>query len=173
MFFFMRVFCRGRIVFHLANISDEYLSIINQGSISRISTYLGSNLGIGTRLFYSPLFHLLASLLYASTQWLGTDAVEAIKIVMFVSVFVSGLFMYRFLLKVTNGKTVASMIGAAIYVLYPYRIFDALCRAAYAEALAFVGIPLFFKGLYGLSQFQGKNHGLPFAKSSSADRCFF
>ncbi|MFA7701200.1 MAG: hypothetical protein WCX85_04995, partial [Bacilli bacterium] len=36
------------IIFHLANISDEYLSLLNQGSISRISTYLGSNLGIGT-----------------------------------------------------------------------------------------------------------------------------
>lgn len=163
-FFYEGLLQGDDIVFHLANISDEYLSIINQGSISRISTYLGSNLGIGTRLFYSPLFHLLASLLYASTQWLGTDAVEAIKIVMFVSVFVSGLFMYRFLLKVTNGKTVASMIGAAIYVLYPYRIFDALCRAAYAEALAFVFIPLFFKGLYGLVNFKEKITVLPFVE---------
>jgi len=77
-FFYEGLLQGDDIVFHLANISDEYLSIINQGSISRISTYLGSNLGIGTRLFYSPLFHLLASLLYASTQWLGTDAVEAI-----------------------------------------------------------------------------------------------
>ncbi len=163
-FFYEGILQGDDIIFHLANISDEYQSLINQGSISRISTYLGSNLGIGTRLFYSPLFHLLASLLYAATQWLGTDAITAVKIVMFVSVFVSGLFMYRFLLKATNGKVIASTIGAAIYVLYPYRIFDALCRAAYAEALAFVFIPLFFKGLYGLVNFKEKITVLPFAE---------
>ncbi|MDY0345233.1 MAG: hypothetical protein WC286_04180 [Bacilli bacterium] len=150
------------IIFHLANISDEYLSLLNQGSISRISTYLGSNLGIGTRLFYSPLFHLLGSLMYVITHWMGGNAVTAIKIVMFISVFVSGLFMYRFLLKASNGKIIAATIGAAIYVLYPYRIFDALCRAAYAEALAFVFIPLFFKGLHGLVNFKDEIKVLPY-----------
>ncbi len=163
-FFYKGLLQGDDIIFHLANISDEYLSLINQGSISRISSYLGSNLGIGTRLFYSPLFHLLGSLMYVATQWLGGTAITAIKIVMFLSVLTSGLFMYHFLLKATEGKVAAATIGAAIYVLYPYRIFDALCRAAYAEALAFVFIPLFFKGLHGLVHFKDKITILPFVE---------
>ena len=141
------------IIFHLANISDEYLSLLNEGSISRISTYLASGLGVGVRLFYSPLFHLLAGIIYFITHGLGGNAITAIKVIMFISVFVSGIFMYRFILKVTKNQ-IAATLAAALYILYPYRIFDALCRAAYAEALAIAFIPLFFHGLYGLVNFK-------------------
>jgi hypothetical protein len=59
--------------------------------------------------------------MYVATHWLGGTAITAIKIVMFLSVLTSGLFMYHFLLKATEGKEAAATIGAAIYVLYPYR----------------------------------------------------
>lgn len=148
--------------FHLANINDEYLSLLNDGSISRISTYLASNLGMGTRLFYSPLFHICASIIYFVTHGLDGNAVDAVKVVMFISVFVSGVFMYRFVFKASDGSMVAATIAAALYVLYPYRIFDALCRAAYAEALSFTFIPLFFMGLYGIVHFKTEIKVMPF-----------
>ncbi|NCA97271.1 MAG: hypothetical protein EOM77_03715, partial [Bacteroidia bacterium] len=148
--------------FHLANISDEFLSLLNEGSISRISTYLASNLGMGTRLFYSPLFHLCASIIYFVTNGIGGNAVDAVKVVMFISVFVSGIFMYRLVLKVSGGNLVAATIAASLYILYPYRIFDALCRAAYAEALSFAFLPLFFLGLYGIVNFKNDVKVMPF-----------
>ncbi|MFA5421396.1 MAG: hypothetical protein WC344_01180 [Bacilli bacterium] len=147
--------------FHLANISDEYLSLLNEGSIPRISTYLASNLGVGNRLFYSPLFHFLSALVYFVTHGLGGNAVTAIKVVMFISVFVSGVFMYRFVLKVT-GRQSAATLAASLYIIYPYRIFDALCRAAFAEALAMTFLPLFFMGLYGLVNFNDEIKVGPF-----------
>ena len=149
------------IIFHLANISDEYLSLLSEGTISRISTYLASGLGVGVRLFYSPIFHLLAGLIYFITHGLGGNAITAIKVIMFISVFVSGIFMYRFVLKATKNQ-IAATLAAALYILYPYRIFDALCRAAYAEALAIAFIPLFFHGLYGLVNFKDEIKVGPF-----------
>lgn len=152
------------IFFHLGNINDEYYSLINEGSFERISTYLAGNIGVGKRLFYSPLFHTISALLLALTEGLGTTVISAIKIVMFASVFVSGVFMYHFLLKASNNNKGAALLGAAVYVLYPYRIFDALCRAAFAEALAFVFIPLFFKGLYSLVNMPKKLRIMPFVE---------
>ena len=160
-FFYEGLLIGDDLHFHLANVSDEYLSILNEGSISRISTYLASNLGIGRRLFYSPLFHTLAGLIYFVTHGLGGNAVSAIKVVMFIAVFVSGIFMYRFVLKATKNQ-IAATIAASLYVIYPYRIFDALCRAAYAEALAITFIPLFFHGLYGIVNFKDEIKVGPF-----------
>ncbi|MFA5481697.1 MAG: hypothetical protein WC282_04900, partial [Bacilli bacterium] len=138
------------------------LSLLNSGSIPRISSYLAESLGVGNRLFYSPLFHLFSSLIYFVTHGMGGNAVDAIKTVMFISVFISGIFMYRFILKVTDGNIIAATLAAALYIVYPYRIFDALCRAAYAEALSFAFIPLFFKGLHGLVNFKKSIGVLPF-----------
>lgn len=163
-FFYEGLIGGDDIKFHLANINDQFASLVNEGSIQRISTYLASNLGMGTRLFYSPLFHLLASLIYFVTHVMGSTIIGAIKVVLFISVFLSGIFMYRFLLKVTNGNVVAATIGASLYIVYPYRIFDALCRAAYAEAFSFLFIPVFFKGLYGLVNFKNKITVLPFVE---------
>jgi hypothetical protein len=163
-FFYEGLIGGDDIKFHLANINDQFTSLVNEGSIPRISSYLASNLGMGTRLFYSPLFHILASLLYFVTHVMGSTIIGAIKVVLFISVFLSGIFMYRFLLKVTNGNVVAATIGASLYIVYPYRIFDAFCRAAYAEAFSFLFIPLFFKGLHGIVNFKDKITVLPFVE---------
>lgn len=165
LFFYDGLLIGDDIRFHLGNISDEYLSLISSGSIPRISTYLAENLGVGNRLFYSPLFHLLSALIYFVTSGIGGNAVDAIKIVVFLSVFVSGVIMYRFILKTSHGNKVAAALAAAIYIVYPYRIFDAICRAAYAEALAFTFLPLFFMGLYGVVSFKDNIKVLPFIET--------
>ena len=164
LFFYEGLIGGDDIKFHLANINDHFTSLVNEGSIPRISSYLASNFGMGTRLFYSPLFHILASLIYFVTHVMGSTIIGAIKVVLFISVFLSGIFMYRFLLKVTNGNVIAATIGASLYIVYPYRIFDALCRAAYAEAFSFLFIPVFFKGLHGLVNFKDKITVLPFVE---------
>ncbi|NMV82215.1 MAG: hypothetical protein GX816_01520, partial [Erysipelotrichia bacterium] len=79
-FFYEGLIGGDDIKFHLANINDQFASLVNEGSIQRISTYLASNLGMGTRLFYSPLFHLLASLIYFVTHVMGSTIIGAIKV---------------------------------------------------------------------------------------------
>lgn len=152
------------IYFHLGNIMDQYLTIKEGDLFSKISSNLAMGLGVGNRLFYSPLPHLTVSIITLFLKVFNCSMLTSFKITIVLSVFVSGVFMYRFALKFSKNNVVASLIAAACYVLYPYRMFDAFCRAAFAEAYSFIFIPLFFNGLYGIVSFKDKVSILPFVK---------
>ena len=142
--------------FHFANIYDIYTQL-KEGGLSPISGYLASGYGVGKQLFYSPIAHLIPALLGVILEPFGVTLLGAFKISLFISVFMSSIFMYRFSMHISKGRYAISFLVGAFFALYPYRFFDAYCRIAYAEALAFWFMPLFFMGIYDLCHMKELN----------------
>ncbi len=88
-----------------------------------LSTYLGE------------IFHLM-----------GFDIPTSVEIVFGLSILFSGLTMFLFLRRVAGSG--AAFLGAMVYLYAPYHIFDLYVRAALAEAVSLVFIPLVFWGVY-------------------------
>ncbi len=150
--------------FHIPNIYEQYKTILEGHSLSYISGYIGMGLGVGNRLFYSPLSQFCVVIMALIIKIFNGSVLQAYKIVLFLSVFVSGIFMYRFAMHFTSKNKIASIIAATVFVIYPYRLFDAFCRLAFAEAFAFIFLPLFFMGLYDIVHFKDKINPLSFVE---------
>ena len=156
---FYNGFPRGDdVAYHFSNIYDMYLDL-KSGSIASISDTLACGFGFGKNLFYSPLVHLSTAVLAIILEPFGVSLLNALKFNLFISIFISGIFMYRFSMHISKNKKIISLIAALIYVLYPYRYFDMLCRVALAEAYAFLFFPLFFMGLYDFIHIEDRNTG--------------
>lgn len=147
--------------FHFGNIQEIY-KLLNEGKpISEISGYIGMGLGSGTRLFYAPIPHYIVALM---AFILNISVISSYKLVMFILIFISGVFMYRFALSITNNRRVISLISALAFTLYPYRGFDMYHRIAVAEAFAITFLPLFFMGLYHITHLKDKVNVLGFVE---------
>ena len=136
--------------FHLGNIHDKFQTIISEGSLSAISSNLALGYGMGGTLFYSPVPHFTVVIFALIFNSFGVSIITAFKFVLVNTVIFSGVFMYHLAMRISKNNRVASLVASALYVLYPYRIFDAFSRSAFAETFAFMFIPLFFMGLYDL-----------------------
>ena len=151
--------------YHLPNILDKYSSILSGRGLVGISSELANGLGYGAGLFYSPLSHLTVAVFGAVLNVFGISLITSYKIVLVLSVFVSGVFMYNFAMKFTNGNKIASLLASACLIIYPYRLFNMFCRVAFAEAFAFVFMPLFFAGIYEVTHEDKENiRIMPFLK---------
>ena len=129
--------------FHFSSILDLYESLKNN-YVSPISSNLASGYGIGKLLFYSPLPHMAVAII---AYIIGRNIIVAFKIVYLFSVIVSAYTTYIFSYKISKNRFIA-LVSASFFAFYPYRLFDATCRIAYAEAVAFMFIPVFFLGIY-------------------------
>src|SRR3989338_3004547 len=67
---------------------------------------------------------------------LGLTLVDSIKGVFFISIPLSGIFMYLLLREFTKNRF--AFIGAMLYVYAPYRAVDIYIRGAIGEAFVFV-----------------------------------
>jgi hypothetical protein len=76
----------------------------------------------------------------------GLDVVTAVKVVFSLSVLCSGLAMYLFVRRLLGQS--AGLIAALTYVYIPYHLFDLYVRAAQAESVGFVFVPLVLYGFY-------------------------
>ena len=137
--------------FHFSSMLDKYNTILENGSFSVISGNLALGLGVGNGLFYSPLSHIIPVLVALILKVFGISLLSAFKITFVLNVFLSGVFMYRFAMHFTKSNKIASLLASATYILYPYRLFNAFCRLAIAEAFSFLFIPLFLMGLYDIT----------------------
>lgn len=95
--------------------------------------------GYSWNIFYSPLTAYVPLIF----RIIGMSFTNCIKIFMFLSVFLSGYFMYAFVKKVTRKNNVA-ILASILYILLPYRITDMYIRNALAELVSFVFLPLVF-----------------------------
>lgn len=151
--------------FHLTNIYDRYLTVLDGKGLSPISGNLASGLGSGTELVYSPLSHFVILVWALILNVLGGSFLLAYKTSLVFSVFLSGIFMYRFAMHFTKGNRVAALISASVYIFYPYRLFDMFCRVALGEAIAFTFIPLFLMGLYDIVELSDEIKIMPFIET--------
>ncbi len=96
-----------------------------------------------------PFFNIYGPLPSYAGQtflWLGLDMVTAVKIVFGLSAILSGLTMYLFVRRLLGPAS--GLIAALTYVYLPYHIFDLYVRAALAESVVFIFIPLTLWGFY-------------------------
>ena len=91
---------------------------------------------------YGPLATYVAEAFYL----LGFGFVGAVKIVFALSVVCSGLAMYGFVKRVLGRR--AGLVAAVAYMVIPYRLVDIYVRAALAESVAYVFVPLVLWGVW-------------------------
>jgi hypothetical protein len=90
--------------------------------------------------YLGEIFHLL-----------GLSFVDSIKAVFFVSMFLSGLFMYFLIGQYTKSKLI-NLTGAIIYSYSTYRAVDLYIRGAIGEILSFVFFPLILLSIIKVSR---------------------
>ncbi|MBM3130712.1 MAG: hypothetical protein FJ009_19045 [Chloroflexi bacterium] len=97
-----------------------------------------------------PMFNIYApGALYASEVFhlLGFDFVTATKIVFALAIVLSGVTMFAFIKRLTGSSQAAFLSGLA-YIYIPYHIADVYVRAALAESVALIFLPLALWGFY-------------------------
>ncbi len=91
---------------------------------------------------YGPLATYVAEAFYL----LGSGYTGAVKIVFALSVVASGLAMYGFVKQVLGRRP--ALVAAVAYMVIPYRLVDIYVRAALAESVAYVFVPLVLWGAW-------------------------
>jgi hypothetical protein len=97
-----------------------------------------------------PMFNIYApGALYVSEAFylLGFDFVTATKIVFALAIVLSGVAMFAFIKRLTASSRAAFVAGVA-YIYIPYHIADVYVRAALAESVALIFLPLTLWGFY-------------------------
>ncbi len=94
---------------------------------------------------YGPLSTYVGELFYL----LGLGFTGAVKVVFGLSVLGSGLTMYGFARQVARDEpSRAGLVAAVAYMVIPYRLVDLYVRAALAESVAYVFVPLVLWGVW-------------------------
>ncbi len=96
-----------------------------------------------------PFFNIYGPLSSYSGQFFhlfGLDIVTSVKTVFGLSAILSGVTMYLFVSRLLGRPS--GIVAALTYVYIPYHLFDIYVRAALAESVGFVFIPLVWWGFY-------------------------
>ncbi|MBI4670638.1 MAG: hypothetical protein HY741_03085 [Chloroflexi bacterium] len=97
-----------------------------------------------------PLFNIYGPLAFYIGEFfhlLGFGFVTAVKIVFALAWVLSGLAMYGFVKRVFENRN-AAFIAGLLYVFMPYHLIDVYVRAALAESVALVFLPLTLWAFY-------------------------
>ncbi|MGN1300460.1 MAG: hypothetical protein ACI4VC_03855 [Clostridia bacterium] len=128
---------------HICRLIGTYQTLTAGECLPMIMSNLCNNFGYSWNIFYSPITAYVPLLF----KIFNLTFVNCLKLFMLMIIILSGITMYRFVLKVVKNKTIATL-AAILYVLAPYRITDMYIRVAVAELASFVFIPMIFNGLY-------------------------
>lgn len=131
------------LVFHLSRIESLAKGLQWGGFLVRIYPDYFNGYGYANGMMYPDLFLYPASLLCLA----GIRVTLAYKIMILVYTFLTAIFMYRTLIKIT-GHEWASRLGMLLYTVSLYRMVDVWTRAALGEIIAFMFIPFIILGIY-------------------------
>ena len=122
------------------------MSSLKEGQIFPvIMSKFCNGFGYSWNLFYSPLTAYLPLIFSCITS----SFVVMLKIFMFFTMFLSGIFMFKFTYKISQSYK-ASVISAILYMSAPYHLTDLYNRIAIAEITSFIFLPIVFSGMYDL-----------------------
>lgn len=96
--------------------------------------------------FAFPLPFYIAEIFHLS----GLSLVNSIKMLFFVTIPLSGYFMYLLLKEYTNKSL--SIAGALLYIYTPYRSVDLYVRGAIGEIVSFIFLPLILLSVIKISK---------------------
>src|SRR5258708_6496125 len=115
-----------------------YKALVRGEFPTRFLPQLNHGYGYPVSDFLYPLFMYLG----VPVKALGVSFVNTIKIILALSLVMSGAFTYLWLRKLFS--CLASFIGALVYVYFPYHIYDINIRGSVGEVLALCIIPFIF-----------------------------
>lgn len=140
---------------HIARAFGTLNSIIQDGLYPNIISSFSNNFGYSWNLFYGPLstYGIIA------VNIVFRNFIVSYKIFAILCLILSGIFMHKFALKLTNNNN-ASVLISILYMTFPYHLTDLYLRNAIGEFTSFVFIPLVFLGLYNLFYTEDNNYHL-------------
>ena len=128
---------------HICRLIGTCQTLLSGECLPMIMSNLCNNFGYSWNIFYSPITAYVPLIF----KTFNLSFVNCLKLFMLMITILSGIAMYKFVIKVTKNKNIATL-SAILYVLAPYRITDMYIRVAIAELTSFVFIPIIFNGLY-------------------------
>ena len=140
--------------FHYVNIEERSNSFM--ALFGKIIPEVGNNFGYGTGLFYPPLPHVLGGFILMIISNFGFQAFGALRILKFIIIFGSALFMYILGCKIFGNKR-KGMLTSIIYITSSYFLAGNFVRDSLNESFTFIFVPLIFLGLYYLFVEKKKN----------------
>ena len=133
------------IAFHVAK-DHGFINSLKDGQIiPEVDPTILNGFGYSFNMFYGPLSTYIIGLAKVITH----NWTAAINIFGIVSILLSGIFMYQLVFSISHKKSI-SIIASVIYMAAPYHLLDLYIRQDQGEFLAFVFIPILFRGLYNL-----------------------
>ena len=153
--FKISLLCTGDTRLHLLRI----IGLKNAIEYSRfpyiIAPFYCNNFGYATNLFYPQLVTYVPYIL----KFFTSSYEEAMKLFAVITIFLSGITMYKCTMEITRNKSV-SLISSIIYITFPYRFENIYERYAIGEFAALIFIPVLFQGLYNLGKGDKSKHYL-------------
>lgn len=136
------------ILFHLFQ-SDQFDRALKSGAIIP-RWVLSSNNGYGSPnfIFYAPLSYYTV----AAVHSIVPSIITSMKIVIWLSFFLSGVTMFTALSKISG--TPGTLLSAVLYQILPFHSADLYCRGTLAELMAYIWFPLIV--MYAHEIFQSK-----------------
>lgn len=130
---------------HICRLIGTYNTLKEGQIFPVIMSEFCNGFGYSWNIFYSPLTAYIPLIFRTITS----SFVLCLKLFMFCTIFLSGVFMFQFTFKVfKNYKT--AVIAAILYMSAPYHLTDLYNRIAIAELTSFIFLPIIFNGIYDL-----------------------
>ena len=90
-----------------------FIAIKNKESLLILSETFGG-IGYAKGMFYSPLSHTSVALTGVLLEPFGISLMQSFKLIIFMTLFLSGVFMYRLSMHITEGKKMSSIVVAVL-----------------------------------------------------------
>ncbi len=137
---------------HICRIIGTHASLKEGNMFPVIMSGLCEGFGYSWNIFYSPLTAYLPLIFKLFTD----SYVVCLKLFMFFTMLLSGIFMYKLVYKIHKTHT-SGIIAALIYITAPYHLTDLYTRIAIAELTSFMFLPIVFIGMYDLCKENKRN----------------
>lgn len=131
------------LLFHVYRYHSVLDAIKDHQLLPQLDPLAANGFGHAWNIFYGPLSaYIVTFLRFLTPTW-----AVAVNTFIVLSVIMSGVFMFQFMMTVSRQKLLA-LFAAILFMAAPYHLTDIYVRQAHGELLAFVFIPLLFHGIY-------------------------
>lgn len=124
---------------HICRLIGTYDTLKEGHLFPVIMSNFCNGFGYSWNLFYSPLTAYIPLIFKLFTS----SFVMCLKLFMMLTVFLSGVFMFQFVHKISRSYK-AGVIAAVLYMCTPYHLTDLYNRIAVAELASFIFLPIVF-----------------------------
>ena len=135
-------------MYHLSNIKAMTSQILSL-NFTKISPIIANGFGYGGAIFYPKLPHTFAGIIGLLTVFINNNEFYILKISSILLVFLSGIIMYKLLIKLFNNKNI-SLLGSIFYITMPYFMTNIYVRTSFNESFMYLFMPIVLIGIIDL-----------------------